>query len=175
MFLLMFTCGNCLAKSATLSFRSYFGIPAKWCELGCNGKTGAFLKNMFCVGSASDVVQVTPISTAQTRSLKRSYAMLGMFCVKTISTPFGSDLIVVYVTDITENLVQRRPPPKRMVPKRTEGRRGVSGLIERLDSRIRPGVTAAEFKELSVQCATCEEIFTRRAFRYHQCSMTPDY
>jgi hypothetical protein len=75
------------------------------------------------------------------------------------------------ITDVTENLVQRRPHPKRIALARIEGRRGVSSLLERLDSRIRPGVTVAEFKGLFVQCTTCEEFFTRRAFRYHQCPM----
>jgi hypothetical protein len=71
------------------------------------------------------------------------------------------------ITDVTENLVQRRPHPKRIAL----ARRGVPTLLERLDSRIRPGVTVAEFKGLFVQCTTCEEVFTRRAFRYHQCPM----
>ena len=77
------------------------------------------------------------------------------------------------MTDVTESLVPRHLPPK-MAPAHIEGRRGVSSLLERLDSRIRPGVKVAEFKGLFVQCATCERIFTGRALTHHQCQMAPE-
>lgn len=74
------------------------------------------------------------------------------------------------MADVTENLVPERPPQK-MAP---ASRRGVSSLLERLDSRIRPGLKVAEFKRLFVQCAACEEVVTGRAFRHHQCQIALD-
>ena len=78
------------------------------------------------------------------------------------------------IIDVTENLVQRRPRPKHIASAHIEGHRGALSILERLYSHIRPGVTVAEFKRLFVQCTTCEEVFTLRALRYHQCSMVPE-
>jgi hypothetical protein len=51
------------------------------------------------------------------------------------------------------------------------GRRsGVSVLLKLLDSRVRPGVTEAEFQGLFVKCV-CGLYFTRRAFRVHICTL----
>ena len=58
---------------------------------------------------------------------------------------------------------------KRIEPIRIGGRRSTSNLLELLDSRVRPGVTGAEFGNLFVRCE-CELILTRRAFRQHRCS-----
>lgn len=52
--------------------------------------------------------------------------------------------------------------------RRRTGRRGQSGLLELLDSRVRPGITEDEFKYLFVRCA-CGGFFTRRAHRDHAC------
>jgi len=49
-------------------------------------------------------------------------------------------------------------------------RSGVSVLLKLLDSRVRPGVTEAEFQGLFVKCA-CGLYFTRRAFRDHICPL----
>ena len=53
--------------------------------------------------------------------------------------------------------------------RRRTGRKGQSGLLELLDSRISPGITKEEFKYLFIQCA-CGEFFTRQAHRDHACS-----
>ena len=50
--------------------------------------------------------------------------------------------------------------------RRRTGRKGQSGLLELLDSRISPGITKEEFKYLFIQCA-CGEFFTRQAHRDH--------
>lgn len=70
--------------------------------------------------------------------------------------------------------VHRVPAPQRAQRThakllRRGSRRGQSNLLELLDSRVRPGITAKEFKYLFVQCA-CGEFFTRRAHRDHACS-----
>jgi hypothetical protein len=62
-----------------------------------------------------------------------------------------------------------RKTPTRVSPIRIQGRRGVSNLLELLDSRVRPGVTETEFRHLFVECA-CKHIFTRRAYRDHACA-----
>lgn len=53
--------------------------------------------------------------------------------------------------------------------RRKAGRRGQSGLLELLDSRVNPGITEDQFKYLFVRCI-CGEFFTRRAHRDHACS-----
>jgi hypothetical protein len=45
----------------------------------------------------------------------------------------------------------------------------ISNLLELLDSRVRPGVTEAEFRTLFVKC-DCGYLFTRRAFKDHACA-----
>jgi hypothetical protein len=44
----------------------------------------------------------------------------------------------------------------------------MSNLLERLDSRVHPGLTEAEFRELIVRCE-CGLFTTRRSFSSHAC------
>ncbi|TFK78443.1 hypothetical protein K466DRAFT_606979 [Polyporus arcularius HHB13444] len=44
--------------------------------------------------------------------------------------------------------------------------------LKKLDSRLSPGVTKAEFKQVFVECQECESITTRRAFVNHECGVT---
>jgi hypothetical protein len=44
----------------------------------------------------------------------------------------------------------------------------VSELLDRLDSRVRPGLTVVEFQKLFFLCE-CGIITTRRAFEDHDC------
>jgi hypothetical protein len=58
--------------------------------------------------------------------------------------------------------------PKRRAPSRGVGRSTVSELFEKLDARVRPGITKAELKRIIVMCE-CGLITTRRAFDDHDC------
>jgi len=62
-----------------------------------------------------------------------------------------------------------RKKVKRMVPIRANGRSSTTTLLELLDSRVRPGVTDDEFRNLFVRCE-CGLILTSRAFSQHACS-----
>jgi hypothetical protein len=96
------------------------------------------------------------------RRLQRTHAMLGAF--------FG--IISVFnvfwprslrLTDVTQELVPRlRPVP--------QARKTTSVLLMKLDSRMRPGITEAEFRTLFVKCQRCGLITTWRAFRLHGCA-----
>jgi len=77
------------------------------------------------------------------------------------------------INDLNADLISNRNAPVRkkakfIKPLRIGGRRSISALMELLDSRVRPGVTRAEFKDLFVRCE-CGLILTRRSFWQHKC------
>lgn len=43
--------------------------------------------------------------------------------------------------------------------------------MEKLNARVRPGLTASQFYKIFTQCA-CDKFMTRRAFRHHYCKHT---
>ena len=57
---------------------------------------------------------------------------------------------------------------KHIEPICITGWRSISNLLELLDSRVRPGVTGAEFESLFVHCE-CGLILTCQAFRQYGC------
>ena len=60
---------------------------------------------------------------------------------------------------------------KRQAPRHRSLNRGqkTSGeLFELLDARVKPGITAAQFKALFTECE-CGMVTTRRAFAMHEC------
>jgi hypothetical protein len=42
-------------------------------------------------------------------------------------------------------------------------------LLLKLDSALKPGITAQEFQDLFAKCGTCGMVTTRRVFRSHEC------
>ena len=110
--------------------------------------------------------QVTHISergplVARPRPLKRMFAMLGMSHL----VPIVRYIVDRFLrsTDINEAIF-----PKCRAPKRVASRSVVSELLEKLDARVRPGITVAELKRI---IAMCERglITTQRAFDDHDC------
>jgi hypothetical protein len=95
----------------------------------------------------------------QNRALKRTYAVLG----KALFSWFADGALktALWPTDINAvNLVPQVAAPLHRLPRRTntapiyaQGHRTTSTLLELLDSRVRPGVTEAEFRKLFV-CAS---------------------
>lgn len=82
------------------------------------------------------------------------------------------------INDADADLISNRaaPAPKKhkaMKPIRINGQRSISTLLESLESRVRPGVTDVEFKDLFVRCE-CGLILTSRAFCQHVCQELVD-
>jgi hypothetical protein len=70
--------------------------------------------------------------------------------------------------DAPLDVFPRRAAPVPVITTHTNGRGTFSVLLKLLDSRVRPGVTEAEFEQLFVQCE-CGCFCTRRAFENHAC------
>jgi hypothetical protein len=90
---------------------------------------------------------------------------------KTLALAHHLALCLIESVDINAgpDLMPRRAAPAPATLARTEGRRSISTLLELLDSRVRPGVKADEFRRLFVRC-DCGYIVTRRAYRNHACA-----
>jgi hypothetical protein len=56
----------------------------------------------------------------------------------------------------------------RPAPVRPASCPATSDMLERLDSKVQPGITEAEFQNLFVRCE-CGLFTTRRAFGLHDC------
>jgi hypothetical protein len=64
--------------------------------------------------------------------------------------------------DIDLRLIRTCPPPTFTIQEAFH-------LLLKLDSALKPGITAQEFQDLFAQCGKCGLITTRRVFRSHEC------
>jgi hypothetical protein len=64
--------------------------------------------------------------------------------------------------EIDQRVVRTCPPPTFSIQQAFH-------LLLKLDSALKPGITAQEFQDLFARCGTCGLYTTRRVFRSHEC------
>ena len=67
--------------------------------------------------------------------------------------------------DIDLRVIRTCPPPTYSIQQAFH-------LLLKLDSALKPGITAQEFQDLFAQCGKCGLVTTRRVFRSHDCVET---
>ena len=68
------------------------------------------------------------------------------------------------IDDIDLRVIRTCAPP-------TMSHQEVFDLLLRMDSVVKPGITAVELQDLLAKCGACGIIATRRVFRSHECVM----
>lgn len=64
--------------------------------------------------------------------------------------------------DIDIRVIRTCPPPTFSIQEAFH-------LLLKLDSALKPGITAQELQDLLAQCSKCGLVTTRRVFRSHEC------